>query len=97
MLVKTVLTKANYWKYESEYRAIAQEREAGDREWQPKSHHGFVDVSPDALAGLILGAFMDPNEEALARGLLALAPHPMELWRARLEPERYELRIDKER
>lgn len=96
-LIKAVLTKPAEWQYEQEYRIVAREERLDDyTDWEPKAQHGFVNLSPNALAGVILGAFMSSSEEAWARGLLASASRPVEVWRAHLKKQSYALSIDRE-
>jgi len=97
MIEKSLLTKPIDWKHEGEYRVLAREYGPGDDDnpWR-RSHQGFVDFAQSALVGVILGAFMEPNDEAWARALLKAAPHPVERWHAQLERSCYALRLEPE-
>ena len=94
-MVKTVLTKAAYWKHEEEYRIVAQETEPGDSDWQPRSERGFVTLEQDALVGVILGAFMVPNERTWARSLIESTGRDLEVWHAHLQEGQYALRVER--
>jgi len=97
VLVKTMLTKPDDWQYESEYRLLAREhREGDDTEWSPIARNGMVTLSYDAFVGLILGASMDDAQARAARDLIRAAPRRLELWRAELHIDRYELKFHRE-
>jgi hypothetical protein len=97
VLVKTMLTKPDDWQYETEYRLLAREhREGDDTEWSPIARNGIVTLSDDAFVGLILGASMDDAQARSARDLMRAASRPLELWRAELHSDRYELKFHRE-
>jgi hypothetical protein len=97
VLLKTMLTKPDDWQYETEYRVLAREHRAGDdTEWSPIAHNGIVTLSYDAFVGLIIGASMDNAQAKSARDLVRSAPRPLELWRAELDKDRYELKLHRE-
>ena len=96
-VIKSFLTKPVDWRHEQEYRIVAREHRNDDRvRWQPKCYQGFVDVSPTALVGVILGAFIDSRDAEWVHGLVASASHPVELWQAHLERGRYALRLERQ-
>lgn len=82
VLQKMLLTKADFWEYEREWRFIGWREGAGLRQFPP-----------DALDGIILGAKVSEADAALVRGWISERDAgPIEVLRARLDPQLF--RID---
>ena len=97
VLVKAMLTKPIDWQYEAEYRVIALEfAEGDDSEWVPRARDGMVTLAHDAFIGVIMGASASDTDRHAALELIRGAPRKLELWRATLRPDLYELKIERE-
>jgi hypothetical protein len=79
------LVKAEYWKYESEYRLIA----AADAEYGEKRNGDFLSFDSPELIGVTLGMRMtEPDREMLIRHVDKHFPN-LPIWEAYEDEERY--------
>lgn len=79
-LVDAVLTKAEFWRYEQEWRIVDPYNGPGSR--------GFA---PELLDAVILGANIRDEDEAMVREWVA--KRPIAFLRARIDDERYRMKI----
>jgi hypothetical protein len=80
---KALLTKADYWSYEKEWRILEHDKGPG------------VHVYPPALLdGIIMGALTPENDRALVREWIAERHVPTELLQARFHEQLYSLRME---
>jgi hypothetical protein len=82
-LRKMLLTKADFWRYEDEWRFIGWREGAGVRRFPTA-----------ALDGIILGARISERSEELVRGWVeARREGPIEILRATLDPQLFRIRV----
>ena len=93
LLTATFLTKARYWKYETEFRVIAKEGAANAESHFIPSHQGYVQIKPSALIGLILGCQINPKHREEAIAIARAATNKVEIYQAHLDEESYQLKI----
>jgi hypothetical protein len=83
---KALLTKADYWSYEKEWRIIEHDKGPG------------VHIFPPALLdGIILGAATSKDDRALVRKWIVERRLPTELLQARFHEQLYALRLEPEK
>ncbi|MDB5243399.1 MAG: hypothetical protein JWP57_4024 [Spirosoma sp.] len=90
IMAKTVLTKADFWRYEAEWRVMSHPGSPA----RPGGGHGLITFHPDALDGLIFGARASDADIAEVRQWVEGRQQPVELLRARDDPDRFRLRIE---
>ncbi len=78
-MIRCLLNKAGPWAYEREWRYIIPGRT------------GWVDIDPQALTGVILGASIKPADEVALRGLLDKREHPVTVERMWFKRDRFEM------
>jgi hypothetical protein len=86
------LTKADYWRYEREFRVVAKEGADATSGFLP-CHQGYVQIKPTALLGLILGCQMSSAHRAEAIAIASAANHKVRFYDAILDEDTYRLRI----
>lgn len=85
-----LLTKADVWSYEREYRLVAQERSNSTPHDTLITESNYLQLPPNALTSIIIGCQAPFDEvQQLVRGL---APH-LPVRRAVREPDRYAVTI----
>lgn len=82
-LERTVLTKADFWQYEKEWRLIDNTGEAGPRPFPP-----------ECLDAVILGARMSQKDRAEVRKWVAQRPSPIAVREARFDRRLFRLHIE---
>lgn len=86
---RMVLTKADFWKYESEYRVIRHM--SGD--WSYKSDGRFSHFPPDELTGITLGLNMRPIDRHSAMNWAARHVPALAVYEAIEDHDRFGLEI----
>ena len=81
-MVKALLTKADSWAYEKEWRLINFEEGPGLQE-----------IQGDALTGIILGALSSRDTEERVRSWAEKRTYPLAIYRAVLNERSYSLNI----
>lgn len=84
----TLLTKAEAWRYEREFRLIAKE---GESEEFLTVQDGFLSFSPDDVTVVIVGCSMPDADLATLRSIIAQREKAVDLYVARPAPDRYVL------
>lgn len=82
MLEKAMLTKAQHWSYEKEWRLIQYEK-----------GHGVVAFRPENLTGIIFGAQASPKMIERIQVLLTTRPQPVALYRAQVDRKAFKIHI----
>lgn len=82
-LERTVLTKADFWRYEEEWRLIAHKGGAGLRPFPP-----------ECLDAVILGARMPKEDRDEVEGWLAQRHYPVALLKAKFDNRLFRLNIE---
>lgn len=77
-----LLTKADYWSYEQEWRIVDYSSKPGIRKFPSQLLHG-----------IILGARIDETAEARIRACIASRSQPIDVFRASLDDKEFRLRI----
>lgn len=86
---KSILTKADFWAYEEEWRVVRHE----GCSFSNKGGPGLVDFDARALDGIILGACISDHDAAEVELWTQEREHPVELLRARPNDSRFSLDI----
>ena len=92
LLEKSLLTKANDWSYEQEYRLIAKEGQATDF---LVVHDGFLTLDPEELQELTVGCLIDENDLIAIRKLIKASKRDIAVYRASPSKEHYSLVMDR--
>jgi hypothetical protein len=79
---KALLTKAEFWQYENEWRFSDY-----------KGGRGLREIPADALTGIILGAKISDKNEKMVRGWIADRSAAIELKRAKFDEEHFRLNL----
>lgn len=90
IMAKTVLMKADIWRYEAEWRVMSHP----GNPMHPGGGHGLITFHPDALDGVIFGARTSDADIAEVRQWVVGRQKPVELLRARVDPSRFRIHIE---
>lgn len=82
---KALLTKANHWEYEQEWRVIKTELEGGP---------GLRYFRPEVLTGVIFGALIYPEDKHKIMDWILKYPTKITLYQARINETKYKLDIE---
>ncbi len=88
-----LITKANVWAYENEYRLIAEEGSYASATGTLKTSDGFFILPQKALLSIIMGCRITEENQAWLEEFLRSSPVPVALKKAKPIPDRYELTI----
>jgi hypothetical protein len=88
-----LLTKASAWKYESEYRLIAQEKRHALTYDSLLTEDNFLTIPAGSLRGIILGYQVPAKTASDIKGLIKTSGSGIELGRAVPHRNRYSLAL----
>jgi len=89
-LGKMLLTKADAWSYEKEFRLVAKE---GESENFLTVNDGFLEFNPNDLKRVIVGCLMAEGDLSEIRRLISKRTQPIELYSVKPIPDRYSLSL----
>lgn len=90
--IRPLLTKADAWQYENEFRLVATEYPAVF-DGVPTTRDGYLPFPKEALKAIIIGPLMPSSERDLIRSLVEASGWDVEVKLASLVPDRYSLEI----
>lgn len=91
------LSKSRHWCYEREWRVIRQPRAPGwedTRDTLTETLFGWHKLPARALAGVILGCKIDPQDKRQVQEWCRLARHQVPIFCMKRKPDRYELELE---
>jgi hypothetical protein len=90
-----LITKSDDWRYEEEYRTIAQEKTVATPHNTLMTENSYFDLPAKMLKSIIMGALISASDEAEIRKMVAeRTEHPLMLQRAVRVPNRYALSVE---
>jgi hypothetical protein len=90
-----LITKSDDWKYENEFRIIAQERASATPHNTLITENNYFGLPAKMLKSIIVGALIPESDEAEIRKMVAEhTGHPIALKRAVRVPNRYGLSVE---
>ena len=89
IMSKVVLTKADFWAYEEEWRVMSHPGSP----IRPGGGHGLITYEPRALDGIILGARISDADAAEVAGWVRGREQPVELLHAVADPHQFRFDI----
>ncbi len=91
--LKPLFTKSQVWKYEDEYRLIAQETGAANSGGTLFSKNNYVDIPEGALPGIVVGCMSSDETVDAIQELVETSNNAINIMKATRAADRFELNI----